>query len=157
MENKQVVSVDTAGKGGVIMSRERQPGESKSSWFRRLYDDYGMGVAEIARYTKSHYSFVYGVIDRHTDGEIRKEEGPSKSDLIREMAAKGMTAGAIAKALNSNYSFVHGVVKRYREERQKVFQQLVEAAQRPEEDQELGKLGDEELGDEEDKQDEEEG
>ena len=85
--------------------------KSKSELFRQVYDR-GMEVADIARETESHYSFVYGVIS--SSREMRETAKTSKSDTIRELAAKGMTPGEIAKQLNSNYSFVHSVVSKYK-------------------------------------------
>lgn len=86
--------------------------KSKSELFRQLYD-LGMEVADIARETESHYSFVYGVIS--SSREMRQVTKVTKSDKIRSMAAEGLTPGEIAKQLNSNYSFVYSVVKKYRD------------------------------------------
>lgn len=85
--------------------------KSKSELFRQLYDR-GLEIADIARETGSHYSFVYGVISNSR--EMRETTKVTKSDMIRELADKGMTPGEIAKQLNSNYSFVHGVVSKHR-------------------------------------------
>jgi transposase len=85
-----------------------------------MYDQ-GSTVSEISKELNSHYSYVYGVIERYTSKtgtEIRKTERTSKSDTIREMFDSGMKVGEIAKNLNSNYSFVFSVVKKYKESKQ---------------------------------------
>jgi hypothetical protein len=86
---------------------------SKSNVMRELYDN-GMSVSEISKLLNSHYSFVYGVIERHTDGDIRKEVKVTKSDEIRKLSDEGKTPGEIAKLLNSNYSYVFSVVKKHK-------------------------------------------
>lgn len=86
--------------------------KTKSAMFRALYE-HGMDIADIARQTNSHYSFVYGVVS--SSCEMRKSNKVTKSDKIRELAAAGKTPGQIAKELNSNYSFVHTVVKKWKE------------------------------------------
>jgi len=92
---------------------------NKSQMFREMYDQ-GMGVAQIAKETGCHYSYVYGVIQRLCNKrgeEIRREKkGPTRSDQIREMYAQGMKVGQIAKKLNANYSFVFSVCKKYKEQ-----------------------------------------
>jgi transposase len=90
---------------------------NKSDMFREMYDS-GMSVAEIARETGSHYSYVYGVIQRLCNKrgeEVRKERKASVSDTIRAMVDEGKTVGQIAKELNRNYSFVFSVVKKYKQ------------------------------------------
>lgn len=92
---------------------------SKSEVMRKLYDD-GKSVSEIAKLLKSHYSFVYGVIQRHCDDssiEMRKSVKTSKSDEIRKLYDEGLTVGEVAKQLNSNYSFVFSVIKKHREQK----------------------------------------
>lgn len=88
--------------------------DSKSDLMRKLYEN-GKSVSDISKLLNSHYSFVYGVIDRYSDGNIRKEVKESKSDVIRNMWDKNMSVGEISKELNSNYSYVFSVVKKYRE------------------------------------------
>lgn len=88
---------------------------SKSKVMIHLYDEQQMSVSQISKLMNSHYSFVYGVIQRHTNGEIRKEEKVSKSDEFRKLYDSGITIGDIAKQLNSNYSYVFSVIKKYRE------------------------------------------
>ncbi len=93
---------------------------NKSNMFREMYEQ-GMSVAEISKETGSHYSYVYGVIQRLCNKkgeEVRHERKESKSDTIRAMVDEGMTTGQIAKELNSNYSFVHSVVKKYKESKE---------------------------------------
>lgn len=86
----------------------------KSDMMRSMYQE-GMSVAQIAKATNSHYSFVYGVIKNFLGGaKPTSEKGESKSDQIRLLAAQGKTPGDIAKELNSNYSFVHTVVKKWK-------------------------------------------
>lgn len=87
---------------------------SKSEKMRKLYDE-GLNVSDISKLLDSHYSFVHGVIDKHTNGDIRKVVKVSKSDEIRKLYDEGLNPGEIAKRLNSNYSFVFSVVKKHRE------------------------------------------
>lgn len=94
--------------------------ENKSQKMREMYDS-GLNVSEISKKLGCHYSYVYGVIQRHckkSNIEMRKDKKETKSDTIRRMYDEGMTVGQIAKQLNSNYSFVHSVVKRYRESKE---------------------------------------
>ena len=92
---------------------------TKSEKFRKMYDE-GKTVGEIAKATNSHYSFVYGVLDRYTDGNVRTAgRGEGKSEKFREMYKAGKTVGEIAKETNSNYSFVFSVIKKYRKEQEK--------------------------------------
>ncbi len=102
---------------------ERKPAElkkmaetkeiSKSQVFKVMYEQ-GHTIGEIAKFMNAHYSFVYGVIANTYGAPGNKDQGPTKSDKIRELAAEGKTPGEIAKELNSNYSFVHSVVKKWR-------------------------------------------
>lgn len=89
--------------------------DSKSKMFVELAK-LGYSVGQIAKMTKSHYSFVYGVIDGKVG--ITRQESTSKSDVIRQMVDQGMTPGQIAKELNSNYSYVHSVVKKYKQQQE---------------------------------------
>jgi transposase len=103
-------------KNEVVEMMKKYDVNSKSDLMRKLYDD-GMSVSEISKTLESHYSFVYGVIQRHTDGVIRQTVKESKSDVIRKMYDDGSTIGEIAKQLNSNYSYVFSVVKKHREKK----------------------------------------
>lgn len=87
---------------------------TKSDLIRVLFTN-GMSVAEIAKQTNSHYSFVYGVCRALKGSSPSEDRGPSRSDEIRALADAGHNPGEIAKALNANYSFVHSVVKKHRE------------------------------------------
>lgn len=92
-------------------------GKSKSSIMREMYDN-GYDVSSISKLSKSHYSFVYGVISRYCESkgeEIKSNKKESKSDIIRSKYDEGMTIGEISKSLNSNYSFVFSVCKKHRE------------------------------------------
>lgn len=94
---------------------------SKSELMRQMYDS-GINVSEISKKMNCHYSYVYGVIQRHcnkTSQEIRHNSTTSKSDEIRRLFDENLTVGQIAKQLNSNYSFVFSVVKKYKESKQK--------------------------------------
>lgn len=97
--------IDVDGKEQVV--------KSKSDMFRIMYNN-EMEVCEIAKVSKSHYSFVYEVISK-TNGEVRNVVKESKSNVFRELYDKGMTVGMIAKQTNSNYSFVHTCIKKYKE------------------------------------------
>lgn len=99
----------------VVVEAKKEP--TKSDLIRAMYKS-GSSVAEIAKATSSHYSFVYGVCRAVEGASPTKQSGPSKSDDIRTLAAEGKTPGEIAKVLNSNYSFVHSVVKKWKEEQQ---------------------------------------
>lgn len=104
-------------ENGINIERLLNESTSKSEVMRKLYDD-GQNVSQIAKLLKSHYSFVYGVIQRHCDDsgiEIRKSVKTSKSDEIRKLYDDGLTVGEVAKQLNSNYSFVFSVIKKHRE------------------------------------------
>lgn len=87
---------------------------SKSDKFRSLYD-HNLSISEISKLMNSHYSFVYGVIDRH-DSEMKNSSNSeeSKADKFRSLADQGLTVGEIAKQMNSNYSYVFTVVKKHR-------------------------------------------
>lgn len=89
---------------------------SKSKVMVELYDA-GQSVSQISKFMGSHYSFVYGVIQRHTDGNIRETTKVTKSDEIRSRYDGGQSIGEIAKQLNSNYSYVFSVVKKHREKK----------------------------------------
>lgn len=86
---------------------------TKSEKFRKLYD-LGLTVAEISKLTSSVYSFVYGVIDRYSDGKIRQEKTTTKTDLFKNDYDLGLSIGEISKKHNSNYSWVHSTIKKYR-------------------------------------------
>lgn len=114
LENGQIVRFDVE-KLQIEENDKIVQLNTKSELFRRLYDN-GLEIAEIARITESHYSFVYGVISNSR--EIRKVKKITKSDTIREMYDEGKKVGEIAKELNSNYSFVFSVVKKYKNEKE---------------------------------------
>jgi DNA invertase Pin-like site-specific DNA recombinase len=116
----QTVTVHGSLENPVTLKPATAPAAPKKSDIIRSMAQEGMSVADIARATNSHYSFVYGVVKNMLGGEKpTADKGPSKSDEIREMAAQGKTPGEIAKALNSNYSFVHTVVKAYKKSLEK--------------------------------------
>jgi hypothetical protein len=92
---------------------------TKSDLIRAMFTE-GSTVAEIAKATNSHYSFVYGVCKTLKGSSPSESKGPSRSDEIRALADAGATPGEIAKALNANYSFVHSVVKKHRDEQGQV-------------------------------------
>ena len=107
--------VETKSVVEVILESE----VSKSEKMRQLYDN-DMTVSEISKLLNSHYSFVYGVIQRHCEDsgiEMKKVTTTSKSDIIRELYDSGLTVGEISKQLNSNYSYVFSVVKKHREKK----------------------------------------
>lgn len=117
MEQQKTTATINYTEGATFtMDGKEHKFESKSKMFQAMFD-LGMTVGEIAKVTKAHYSFVYGVIS--STREIEKKVGDSKSDKIRELAEAGKTPGQIAKELNSNYSFVHSVVKKYNLEKAK--------------------------------------
>jgi predicted DNA-binding ArsR family transcriptional regulator len=111
--NMSTVKFEISTELQLIIDSKEIKFESKSDLMRGLYDN-NYSVSQISKYLNSHYSFVYGVIERHTDGEIRKEVKESKSDVIRKMSDEGYNPGEIAKALNSNYSYVFSVVKKHK-------------------------------------------
>lgn len=106
-EQVTVLSDRAFEKGGRVYNYP-----SKSQMFIELHL-HGYTVGEIAKVTQSHYSFVYGVIDKHIG--VTRQPKTSKADLVRVMAARGMTPGQIAKELNSNYSYIHSIVKKFRD------------------------------------------
>lgn len=87
---------------------------SKSERMKQLYDQ-GYTVSEISNKLECHYSFVYGVIQKHCNGVVPSTKKESKSDLFRQMYDTGTSIGDIAKQTNSNYSYVFSVIKKYRE------------------------------------------
>lgn len=88
---------------------------SKSDLFVEMFDS-GKTISEISKETGSHYSFIYGVIERKRPDRIKKntDSGNSKADEFRKMFDSGMTIGEIAKTTNSNYSYVFAVVDKHR-------------------------------------------
>jgi transposase-like protein len=95
------------------MTKETVVG-SKSERMKQLYDE-GFSVADISKKLDCHYSFVYGVIQKHCNGVIPSSKKESKSDLFRTMYDQGTSIGDIAKETNSNYSYVFSVIKKHRE------------------------------------------
>ena len=91
-------------------------GISKSQKFRKLYE-LGMEVKDIAKTMNSHYSFVYGVIERGF-GEVKSERKSkkSKSERMKEMYDEGKTIGQISRELETNYSYTWRVINKYRNE-----------------------------------------
>lgn len=58
---------------------------SKSEKMRDLFENFDMGVAAIAHYTNSHYSFTYGVIERlKTDRELSKQKAAAPAPAAVE-------------------------------------------------------------------------
>lgn len=45
------------------------------------------------------------------NGHVRDADGPSKSEQIRQMAAKGLSKSDIARQLGVRYQFVYNVLK----------------------------------------------
>lgn len=97
-------------------------GLSKSKTFVQLYNE-GYDVADIARSTENHYSFVYGRIQESVGGDaadVRKFRKSNKADKIREMFNDGFTPAQIARKLSedgeyTNYSYVMTVIKKIRD------------------------------------------
>lgn len=89
---------------------------SKSVRMKELYDE-GYTVSEISNKLDCHYSFVYGVIQKHCNGVVPSTKKDSKSDLFRKLYDEGMAIGDIAKQTNSNYSYVFSVIKKHREKK----------------------------------------
>jgi hypothetical protein len=97
-------------------------GLSKSKIFVQLYNE-GFDVADIARSTENHYSFVYGRIQESVGGnasDVRKFRTDNKADKIREFYKNGYTPAQIARKLSengdyTNYSYVMTVIKKIRD------------------------------------------
>lgn len=89
--------------------------ESKSKRFIKLYDA-GLNVSEISKVMDSVYSFVYGVIDKYTEGEVRKSKSKEGvwSTRFKNEWEKGRTIGEIANMFNKNYSYVWTVIDKHR-------------------------------------------
>ena len=88
---------------------------TKSEKIRQLLSE-GKSVAEAAKATDSHYSFVWGVAQRYFKGEVptaTKSNEDSKSAQIRKLYDEGKTKSEIKKALLVDYSFVYSVVSAY--------------------------------------------
>ena len=101
----------------------QKTGLSKSKTFVELYNA-GFEVADIARSTENHYSFVYGRIQESVGGEsenVRKFRTSNKADKIREFYRDGLTPAQIARKLSedgdyTNYSYVMTVIKKIRDQ-----------------------------------------
>lgn len=95
---------------------QSQPKEgTKSEQIRQMLSE-GKSVAEVAKATNSHYSFVWGVAQRFFKGNIptsNKSKGDSLSQKIRDMYDAGKSKSEIKKALLVDYSFVYSVIKAY--------------------------------------------
>lgn len=95
--------------------RQSQPKEgTKSERIRQMLSE-GKSVAEVAKATNSHYSFVWGVAQRFF-GDIptsNKSKGDSLSQRIRDMYDAGKSKSEIKKALLVDYSLVYSVIKAY--------------------------------------------
>ena len=95
---------------------QSQPKEgTKSELIRQMLAE-GKSVAEVAKATNSHYSFVWGVAQRFFKGDIptsNKSKGDSVSQKIRDMYDEGKSKSDIKKALLVDYSFVYSVIKAY--------------------------------------------
>jgi hypothetical protein len=92
-------------------------GVKKSYRFKMLFDE-GLSVSEISKVMDSVYSFVYGVIDKYSDGEIRnnkEKKGEWKEKFIEDFK-KGLSVGEISKKYNKNYSYVWVCCDSYRKE-----------------------------------------
>jgi len=95
--------------------------ESKSEAIKYLYDEQKLSVSEIVKAMKEadievRYQFVYSVIDKHTNGQIKyRENKQTKSQQFRDLFDQGLTIAEIAKKTNSNYTFVFSVIKKYKE------------------------------------------
>lgn len=85
---------------------------NKSQKFLKMYD-LGLSIADISKFTGSHYSFVYGVISAKRELTQRPDE-PSRADQFRAEYDAGKTIGQIAKDHNANYSYVFAVIKKHR-------------------------------------------
>ena len=89
---------------------------SKSEKFRRLYE-VGVEVKDISKIMNSHYSFVYGVIER-SYGEVKskRKSEESKSSRMKKLYDDGYSIGEISRMLESNYSYTWRVINKYRNE-----------------------------------------
>lgn len=88
---------------------------TKSDLIRKLLQE-GKTVAQAAKETNSHYSFVWGIAQRLFKGEVpqvNKTKTDSLSQKIRDMYDEGKSKSEIKKALQVDYSFVYGVLKAY--------------------------------------------
>lgn len=101
--------------GSQTASQSQPKDGTKSATIRKLLDE-GKSVAEAAKLTNSHYSFVWGIAQRHFKGDIptsNKARGDSLSQKIRDMYDEGRSKSEIKKALLVDYSFVYSVVSAY--------------------------------------------
>lgn len=112
--SKQVVQETKKVVNSVVEEAVQQV--SKSQVMREMYDG-GMNVSQIAKELNVRYQFVYQVIHKHTNGEVRSSRAnkETKSQLFRDLFDDGLTVGQIAKQTNSNYTFVFQVIKRYKD------------------------------------------
>ena len=88
---------------------------TKSDAIRKLLQE-GKTVAQAAKETNSHYSFVWGIAQRLFKGNVpqaNKTKTDSLSQKIRDMYDAGKSKSEIKKALLVDYSFVYSVVKAY--------------------------------------------
>lgn len=90
---------------------------NKSDQIRCLLTN-GFSKADIARATKTHYSYVHTVSKQWElkggKAAVTTEKAPSISEQIRNLYDKGWDRASISKKLNINYSFVHNVLKTYK-------------------------------------------
>lgn len=93
---------------------------NKSEVMRKMWDE-GKSVSEISKELGCHYSYVYGVIERHVGKDnmrdrVKDRNEQTKSSEFRKLWDEGKTIGEIAKMTNSNYSYVWSVIEKYRKE-----------------------------------------
>lgn len=104
---------------------------TKSEAIRKLLDE-GKTVAEAAKATNSHYSFVWGIAQRHFKGDVptaNKTKTDSVSQKIRDLYDEGKTKSEIKKALLVDYSFVYSVVSAYERKLGKTQPEVVDGEQ----------------------------
>lgn len=88
---------------------------TKSDAIRKLLQE-GKTVAQAAKETNSHYSFVWGIAQRLFKGEVpstNRSKVDSQSQKIRDLYDQGKSKSDIKKELQLDYSFVYGVIKAY--------------------------------------------
>ena len=115
MSRERKVLLEVEGVKEIVEGK----GMKKSEKFVMLYEK-GLNVSEISKVMDSVYSFVYGVIDKYSEGEIRrnKEVKGVWSEKFKEDWDKGLSIGEISRKYNKNYSYVWVVVNRYRKEKE---------------------------------------
>ena len=96
---------------------------TKSARIKELYDA-GVSIGDIAKQLGIRYAFAYQVAGRHAAATGRtfstgREQGPTKSNKIRELSDAGKTVGQIAKELNCNYTFAWMTVNAHKKKSEK--------------------------------------